>query len=65
MTKRSVNTIKSYRNYLYKVDKDGKILNDPDHAFSDPMDAGRYGMSNFQPNEQEDNEAWDTQETDY
>ena len=65
LTKRSVNTIKSYRNYLYKTDRDGKILNDPDHAFSDEMDAIRYGMSNFQPNEVEEDNNWEVQETDY
>jgi phage terminase large subunit len=65
LTKRSVNTIKSYRNYLHKTDKNGKILNDPDHAFSDEMDAIRYGMSNFQPNEVEEDNNWEVQETDY
>jgi len=44
MTKRSVNLIKAYRNYLWKVDKDGRILNVPDHLFSDSMDAIRYGV---------------------
>ncbi|HEC30484.1 MAG TPA: hypothetical protein ENI66_00525, partial [Candidatus Yonathbacteria bacterium] len=34
VTKRSVNIIKEYRNYLWKVDKNGKILNEPEHAFS-------------------------------
>lgn len=47
VTKRSTNTIKCYRNYLWKVDKQGKILNDPSHDFSDPMDAIRYGMTPF------------------
>jgi len=45
ITKRSVNVIKCYRNYMWMIDKDGVILNKPDHAFSDPMDAIRYGMS--------------------
>lgn len=44
VTKRSVNLIKCYRNYLWKVDKDGKVLNEPEHEFSDPMDAVRYGF---------------------
>lgn len=44
VTKRSVNIIKEYRNYLWKVDKDGHILNVPEHEFSHTMDAGRYGM---------------------
>lgn len=49
MTKRSVNTIRCYRNYMFKTDKDGRILNEPDHEFSDPMDAIRYGLSNYKP----------------
>ena len=49
VTKRSLNTIKAYRNYLWKTDKDGKILNDPDHYLSDQMDAVRYGMDDLKP----------------
>lgn len=49
MTKRSVNLIKAYRNYMWKTDKDGVILNVPDHAFSDAMDAVRYGMESMRP----------------
>jgi phage terminase large subunit len=44
VTKRSINIIKEYRNYLWKTDKDGKILNVPEHDFSHSMDAGRYAM---------------------
>ena len=44
VTKRSVNVIRDYRNYLWKTDKDGKILNVPEHEFSHSMDAVRYGM---------------------
>lgn len=44
VTKRSVNVIKEYRNYLWKVDRDGKILNEPEHEFSHSMDAIRYGF---------------------
>ena len=44
MTKRSTNLIHSYRNYLWKVDRDGNVLNEPDHDFSDAMDAVRYGL---------------------
>jgi phage terminase large subunit len=47
VTKRSVETIKSYRNYMWMTDKDGKIINEPDHAFSDPMDAIRYGLNAY------------------
>ena len=45
ITKRSVNLIKEYRNYLWKIDKDGNIIspNIPEHEFSHTMDAIRYG----------------------
>ena len=44
VTKRSVNIIREYRNYLWMTDKDGKILNEPEHTFSHSMDAIRYGL---------------------
>jgi len=44
VTKRSVNIIKEYRNYLWEVDKNGKVLRVPEHAFSHSMDAIRYGV---------------------
>ncbi len=47
VTKRSINIIKEYRNYLWELDKDGKILNVPNHLFSHSMDAGRYAMSSL------------------
>jgi len=47
VTKRSLNVIKEYRNYLWKTDRDGKIINEPDHAFSHSMDAIRYGLSEY------------------
>jgi len=45
ITKRSINLIKEYRNYLWEVDKNEKVLNVPEHTFSHGMDAGRYAMS--------------------
>lgn len=51
MTKRSVNLIKDYRNYLWKVDKNGKVINEPEHQFSHSMDAVRYGMEDIAPDE--------------
>lgn len=44
ITKRSVNIIKEYRNYLWETDHQGVILNEPEHTFSHSMDAGRYAM---------------------
>lgn len=48
LTKQSVNLIKEYRNYLWMVDKDGKILNTPEHEFSHGMDAIRYALSSIE-----------------
>lgn len=45
VTKRSINIIKENRNYLWEVDKQGKVLQVPEHAFSHSMDAIRYGLS--------------------
>lgn len=45
VTNRSTNIIKEYRNYLWKVDKNGTVLNEPEHEFSHSMDAIRYGFS--------------------
>ena len=47
ITKRSINIIKEYRNYLWETDKEGKILNTPEHTFSHSMDAIRYGLSSI------------------
>lgn len=44
VTKRSTNVIREYRSYLWEQDKDGKILNEPEHQFSHSMDAIRYAM---------------------
>jgi phage terminase large subunit len=55
VTKRSINVIKEYRNYLWKTDKDGRILNEPEHMFSHSMDAIRYGFSEYQPKQWEGN----------
>lgn len=49
VTKRSVNIIKEYRNYLWDTDKDGKIINEPEHTWSHSMDAIRYGFSQYEP----------------
>lgn len=47
VTKRSINIIKEYRNYLWKTDKDGKIINEPEHAFSHSMDGIRYALTSL------------------
>ena len=45
ITKRSINIIREYRNYLWLTDADGKILNEPEHTYSHSMDAIRYGIA--------------------
>lgn len=49
VTNRSINVIKAYRNYLWDIDKNGRILNEPDHTWSDSMDATRYAMNSLVP----------------
>lgn len=44
ITKRSVNVIKEYRNYLWRTDRDGRILNIPMDLFNHAMDALRYAF---------------------
>ncbi len=47
ITKRSLNGIKSNRNYMWSKDKEGRIINVPDHLWSDFADAMRYGMTSL------------------
>lgn len=49
VTKRSLNLIKEYRNYLWLTDKDGRIINEPDVLFDHLMDALRYGFESLKP----------------
>jgi phage terminase large subunit len=49
MTKRSLNLIKEYRNYMWMTDRGGKILTKPDSGFDHTMDALRYGMESLKP----------------
>lgn len=49
VTKRSTNIIKEYRNYLWASDKNGKLLNEPEHTWSHSMDGIRYGMASLLP----------------
>jgi len=53
VTKRSINVIRCYRNYLWETDKLGTILNKPCHDYSDTNDAIRYGMSLFRASDKD------------
>lgn len=47
VTKRSVNLLKEYRNYLWDEDKDGRPLNKPIDMWNHAMDAIRYGFNSL------------------
>lgn len=57
ITKRSVNIINEYRNYLWLTDKNGKILNEPESGFDHSMDAIRYGLVSLVKDNMGDMEA--------
>ena len=46
-TKRSHNLEKEYNNYLFKVDREGRITNDPEDRFNHLLDAVRYALSGY------------------
>lgn len=50
VTKRSVNLIKEYRNYVWATDRLGKLIspNVPEKIWDHLMDAARYGMSTLE-----------------
>ena len=49
VTKRSINIIKEYRNYLWQTDKEGRIINEPEHLWSHSMDAFMYALASCVP----------------
>jgi phage terminase large subunit len=49
VTKRSINLIKEYRNYLWQTDKEGHIINEPEGGMDHALDAARYGMESLRP----------------
>lgn len=49
VTKRSINLIKEYRNYLWMTDRDGKVLNVPEPGMDHALDAARYAITSLNP----------------
>lgn len=49
ITKRSINGIKEYRNYMWETDRDGKIINTPIDLWNHFLDATRYGFESLRP----------------
>ena len=47
ITKRSINIIKEYRNYLWMIDKNGKVVNVPEGGYDHTMDAIRYAITSI------------------
>jgi len=54
ITKRSSNVIKEMRSYKWKVDKNGKSLEEPVKFLDDAMDAMRYAVWNYTTKEELD-----------
>lgn len=49
ITKRSINGIKEYRNYMWETDKEGRIINIPIDMWNHFIDATRYGFESLRP----------------
>ena len=49
VTKQSVNLIKEYRNYLWQVDKNGRVLQEPEVLNNHALDSCRYAMTSLIP----------------
>lgn len=47
VTKRSVDLIKEYRNYMFKTDRNGAVINDPEDGNDHLMDAIRYALEGY------------------
>lgn len=60
VTKRSLNVIKEYRNYIYLKDDAGKITNEPRDLFNHSMDAIRYIIAFFTPKREDIQETIET-----
>lgn len=51
VTKRSLNILKEYRNYLWETDKEGKVINVPSPIFNHSLDAIRYAVESLNPDD--------------
>lgn len=65
VTKRSINVIKEYRNFLWMTDKNGKILNVPETAFKHSMDAINYGLDSYKPTNNDFEKIMEQNEAEY
>ena len=57
-TKGSTNLIREYRRYLWKVDKDGRTLNEPDGGYDHALDAARYKLYSLRSHFEEEGQIY-------
>ena len=58
VTKGSINLIREYRRYLWKVDKDGRTLNEPDGGYDHALDAARYKLYSLRSHFEEEGQIY-------
>lgn len=58
VTKGSTNLIREYRRYLWKVDKDGRVLNEPDGGYDHALDAARYKLYSLRSHFEEEGQIY-------
>ena len=58
VTKGSTNLIREYRRYLWKVDKDGRALNEPDGGYDHALDAARYKLYSLRSHFEEEGQIY-------
>lgn len=63
VTKWSTNLIKEYRNYQWRMDRDGKPTNQPEDIWNHALDAIRYAISYLKEGDGGDSVFIDTSET--
>lgn len=58
VTKGSINLIREYRRYLWRVDKDGRALNEPDGGYDHALDAARYKLYSLRSHFEEEGQIY-------
>ena len=53
VTRRSQNILKEFRNYMWKVDKEDRVINEPESGWDHSMDAIRYAINDLRPQEEQ------------
>lgn len=56
VTKRSIDIIKEYQKYLWIIDREGKIINEPSPIYNHCMDALRYAINSLRLHEDPDDQ---------